>query len=64
MLSDVYGHVVIHADEDEWGAFWQEAYQAQNEAETSAQAPSRWGQERVSEAANGEPSQGLTSRKE
>jgi integrase len=29
MLSDVYGHVVVEPDEDEWGAFWLEAYQAQ-----------------------------------
>jgi hypothetical protein len=29
LLSDVYGHVVVDPDEDEWGAFWQEAYQAQ-----------------------------------
>jgi hypothetical protein len=29
MLSDVYGHVVVDPDEDEWGAFWQQAYQAQ-----------------------------------
>jgi hypothetical protein len=59
LLSDVYGHVVVDPDEDEWGAFWQEAYQAQTRPKRAlrrslggAPVGPRWGQERPSEAEN------------
>lgn len=39
LLSDVYGHVMVDPNEDEWGSFWLEAYRALTRPKAAQRLP-------------------------